>query len=476
MKQPARTLVVRRWINVSMAAAVAAWCSTACDRKPDSWKVPDMTALSPRLQPLFDKTRTICFGRFLVDVPASATIVFGPAQVEWPIGRYADRAAKMAQDIAHRRVQIEEERERASEIMQASDSMYGKVLEGSVPGHQIIFGSEKNRIYYRIQSYFPIGKDYYLQEAGTPDRETDSEKADGKGMERAIATLKTTARNLRPLAEDDVPTEPGLCIDGAFVPDPGRPIHERVTVGIRLKEFPDVHFSIDAHKNDRLVQDERDELLKRLDDARRDGERQGFGDWFAGITFFRRGPRKIGDWQGSEVLARKPAQKVEGMSHEFIFESVGFPNDPLHPLWEVQLDTGVKNNHNGQTPPSLTDEEAIALWDKLTSSIRVRPTVAKATSSQSNPRPVPLDEAVATGRPCPQSGWWQCAEEPLPVRGGRTQRFRRGERMPEVVLIGKPGLWQRIKREAPTYPRNTVWTLVAYDDADPDVAKRPQGD
>jgi hypothetical protein len=36
--------------------------------------------------------------------------------------------------------------------------------------------------------------------------------------------------------------------------------------------------------------------------------------------------------------------------------------------------TGVKDEARGQAQPSLTDKEAIARWDRLTSTIRVRPT------------------------------------------------------------------------------------------------------
>jgi starvation-inducible outer membrane lipoprotein len=43
-------------------------CLNACDRMPQSLRMPNMTLLSPRLQPLFQQTKTVFFGRFVVEV------------------------------------------------------------------------------------------------------------------------------------------------------------------------------------------------------------------------------------------------------------------------------------------------------------------------------------------------------------------------------------------------------------------------
>src|SRR5690349_2016480 len=62
----------------------AALLLTACDPKPQQWKTSNMIALSPRLQPTFDKTKTVCFGRFMVEVPAATTVAWGGADI--PLG------------------------------------------------------------------------------------------------------------------------------------------------------------------------------------------------------------------------------------------------------------------------------------------------------------------------------------------------------------------------------------------------------
>jgi hypothetical protein len=139
------------------------------------------------------------------------------------------------------------------------------------------------------------------------------------------------------------------------------------------------------------------------------------------------------------------------------------------------MQTGVANNAAGATKPSLTDEEAIAVWDKITSTIRVRPTSStpeKTAGSSTQPH-APLGELAATGRVCPQSGWWE-PDESGETQGSRRQHIKAGERMPHVVSLGEPSLWQKLKGERPSYRTATVWKLVGYGDppVQADVAAR----
>jgi hypothetical protein len=60
----------------------------------------------------------------------------------------------------------------------------------------------------------------------------------------------------------------------------------------------------------------------------------------------------------------------------------GVASDMLRPYVAINLHSGVKDNEKVGQPPSLNDDEAVALWDKLTSSIRVRPTVDTAAPEQ----------------------------------------------------------------------------------------------
>ena len=344
----------------------------ACDGVPSTLRKPDMTALSPRLQPLFGKTKTVCFGQFVLDLPATAAVVYGPAEIDADINRYPGDARKIEEYVNERLKKIEEDRDLilldAKEQILGNGSMYGKVIDGAVPGQKQVIGASQGA--YRIHSYVPIGRDIFVLESSHINPKGDE-------LQREITHINTVATRLRGRADDEVPSEPGSCIDGGFVAGPAE--FENVTLGVRLSEFPDVHFSIRVSKN-LLYLSEVSELESRLKRGEQAARLEGDGAFYARIKFFRRAPRKLGAWNGFEALARKPARKDASESHEFLCYSIGALNDTLQPVLDVQLDTGVQGNSSAGKPPSITDEEAVALWDKLLGSLRPRPAGPKTSA------------------------------------------------------------------------------------------------
>ena len=197
---------------------------------------------------------------------------------------------------------------------------------------------------------------------------------DKEKYERTIEELNSLARLMRPRKELEIPSIPGVCIEDGFVMEPAESMREYVTLGIRMDEYPDVHFSMaTTNKMKWVSSDALEPLLKQGEEnARANGQ----GAWYDRIKNLRKGQRQLGQWKGFEILARLPAQKVEGPSHEFKYLSQGQPKNPNLPMLELELHTGVHGNKVGSTDPSLSDEEAVLLWDKLTNSIRIRPTTS----------------------------------------------------------------------------------------------------
>jgi hypothetical protein len=424
------------------ALFAAAICTNACDATPKSLKRSTMTTLPDRLKSLFETTKTVCFSQFLVVVPATATVVFGHADVDYPIEYYPGEGDKVAERVAAQFGEVEKERRFLDKDDITKLSMFGKSVDGAMPGQKLVFGS-KDHVFYSIDSFIPIGKDLFVQHAST-----------AVSKDEAITSLNTVASRLRLRADNEVPSEPGACIEGGFVAL--QPEFERASVGVRLREFPDVHFSVEVIKNQGYLV-ESSALEPRLKRAEQDG-----GRWYSRIKFFRRGARELSHWKGFEVLARKPAQEGSTESHQFAFVSLGALHDPLQPKLDVQLDTGVRDDKTASVKPSLTDEEAVALWDKLTSSIRVRPTGDVATQSNVPPAKTQLGEFVDTGHTCPQTGWWQCSDGGV-ISGGRRRHFGAGQSMPHAVLLDKPSAWQMFTGQRPTREIATVWELVEYD-------------
>jgi hypothetical protein len=449
---------------VTCACAVLSMLA-ACDSSA-KWKTPNMTLLTPRLQSMFEKTKTVCFGRFLVDVPALATTAWGGTDIPLGVTVYPSGVDEV--NALEQKFIDELKSEKAIylnkiPLLISIDSVAqpeGKVVTG-YDGFEALKD-------LRISGFFRWQENAFIVDARPlMDRK-----------DQVIADIKSIAGRLRPHAEEDIPAEPGNCIDGAFLPDEPAVAHEGelVRVGFRLKEFPDTHISIFVSPSSPNYSqgDSLEWLLDRLE-KRQMAEDPNHPN--LKTKYFRRGARQIHNWDnGFEVASRTPELPETHSIHSFIMHFRGVPSDPLRPFLDVEMETGVHDNAAGAIRPSLTDEEAIAVWDKITSTIRVRPTTSAAVkTSQANQASLrPLGELAATGRTCPQSGWWQ-AEKSGKAREGERRHVKKGEVMPHAMAVGELSLWQKLKKEQPEYWTATMWKLISYDEAPAEVDAHKAG-
>ncbi|MGW8389319.1 T6SS immunity protein Tli4 family protein [Pseudoduganella sp. HUAS MS19] len=330
-------------------------------------------AFTNRIVGLFGATRTVCVGRVVLEVPADSDVTYGPARLPYPIERWPGHGERFDEILNKRLVEIAQDGSRARGPLAMNDSMFGKAINGSVADQRIVFGAAKaTGSFYSIESIQKVGQDLYMQKT----------TAYGNAYQEAVTQLNRVAPLLRPRLEDEVPSEPGICLDGAFIMAPPSSLYEAVTLGVRLRRFPDVHFSIEMITKDQNVED--DSLEARTAAAEIEARRLGAGVWYDRVKIFRRGARKIGSWMGSEFLARKPGIGHVKGSHEFAYFSHGEPGNAMTPAIDIELDTGVKGNKASGMESSLTDEEALYLWDKITSSIRPWPFVASQRRKPSN--------------------------------------------------------------------------------------------
>lgn len=318
---------------------------------------------TPRIDQLFENTRSVCIGRFLIDVPVDAEVVYGPAEVPYPVRVYRDKAADLDKLVADRLAEVHGEGLPAYGALAAKDSMVGKMIDGAAPGQKIIFGiSRASSAFYMVASYAQSGADIFMQEAEAMSAPEQYQKI--------VQELNAMALLFVSRHDQGVPVEPGVCIEDGFIRDAGHSMYEMVTLGVRLPGFNDVHFSLSATNKDVLVPS--DALEPRLRQGEKIASAQGQSAWYSRIKVLRKGPRSISRWKGFEILARKPAQETEDESHEFAFLSQGEPNNPVLPVLDLAMHSGVEGNKTGGAKPSVTDAEAVAIWDRLTNSIRVR--------------------------------------------------------------------------------------------------------
>ena len=444
-------MMKRLLIGLLALAALA-----ACDRPNpmSSLSKPNMTALSPKLQKLFEKTRPVCFGRFVIDVPAGAEIAWGPAHVDYPIVSYSGQADKIPVEIKAKLDAY------AAEKHMTEPSMLVEVRDGPNPESKIIVGytDRLDDIFVEINAYLRLPPHAFVM--------TEKDISTGEWRDVVTEFTDVTSR-LRVRADDEIPSEPGLCIESGFVAETEGKYHEHFSIGFRI--LPDVHMSILAIKKTRAIESDSLEYFeKSFDKGRKDAQRLGAGTDYARIQWLRKGRRVLIDQPAFEAGARYPASKAS--SHEFVLRTLPELNNPFKPRFDITLDTGAVGDQPGKTAPSLTDEEVVALWDKLLGSIRPRPATPPKAAEPIPPRPdgsagLPLGTQVSSRYSCPQSGVWECAAD-VPIDGPKQRFIEAFQPLPHGFAIepaaglkGKLGAKRRETREI-------TWTLVAYEETE----------
>ena len=130
-------------------------------------------------------------------------------------------------------------------------------------------------------------------------------------------------------------------------------------------------------------------------------QKRYLGGRYPKLTTLREGKRTVGIWQGEESLVRR----ADG-THDFEWEAVSKERSTLHPARiGAKMYTKVAANRIGAADQaSLTDDEAIALWDRLLDAVRFRVNAPPTQTSA----PV----TVRSGEITPLTGLWRASLPP----------------------------------------------------------------
>lgn len=284
-------------------------------------------------------------------------------------------------------------------------------------------------------------------------------------FKEVLAELQTNVlSNLHARHPDDIPSQPGFCLKGGFIKNDGsHPHYESAGMSFKFAQWPGVLVTLQTMTVTRLGEMK---LLQRMDSG---PVPEAFKDLVRGIRFIRRGERSINGRDGEEMLSTVPSGNGYHL-HDFRWEAHGTNlNDPLKPTVIVDLESGMRRGDDGApVRPRLTDEQAVALFDAIANSVRLRPVDDAVSANMSTPI-APLGTLARTGTPCPQTGWWTCPEAVAnEIEGGHRQRFEAGTAMPVAKVLPKRSFLERLSGRQRTHDVNTVWKLIAYDaDADP---------
>ncbi|UVW27625.1 T6SS immunity protein Tli4 family protein [Massilia sp. H6] len=321
--------------------------------------VPTPVKLSPRLHALFEKTKILCFGRYAIEVPKDAQLVWGSASFPSDI-EIVSGGLEKAKRTAEEKIAKLKWKDGSADITYngpgpIDDSWQMRYYESE---------SAKRYALYFFDTYISKGNLTFVLGDATEDSETES---------TVIARQLARATSLRLRAVEEIPTEPGFCIDHGFMTGDRYRDQEQVNAGIYLPSFPDITFSISSNKDAYADYDKAEfEKMKHSELsllARIKGAQKTQGALYPKRDVLREGKREVQHWQGEESLIRRP----DG-THDFEWAFVGTPTDVANPSsFHVAMFTKVEANMVGAAKAaSVSDDEAVALWDKLLSGLKFR--------------------------------------------------------------------------------------------------------
>jgi hypothetical protein len=401
------------------------------------------------------KMKTACIGRFLIDMPEEAQVELGQARIHgFNIATFEESADEFEKRLASREAQIRAKPDRlggnrnleSTREVKTDSGITGKIF---VHSRSITEGTAANGLELERFRYEGVAVEALVHGAGVSiDLVADDYHPD------RIDNLSKLVAQLVPNPENKVPTESGFCIDGAYFRDPLTADQaEQITMFAGLPSHPDVDFMLILAAG--LKPDEQG-LLERASSSE---ELLSLGERMR-ISKLRAAPREISGLPGEE-LVELFVEENDARVHSFWWEVNGTEDDILIPHVVFKMNTG--KSDNGPVPSSLSDGAALGLWDKITSSIRLRSATPRSNNAVEQSS-IPIGTYALAGEQCPQSGWWLCGDggNGIGVLGGQRQYIKKGEPMPQALLLPPPTLWDRVRGLQPSYEskNRTTWKLV----------------
>ena len=402
----------------------------------------DPVKISERFQQLFAKTKIICLGRYAMEVPQEAEIVWGsmgfPSEFDIVRGGVNGARERINSDIS----KIAGKAKLKNQTIDLTYNQAGPVKDS----WQIRWREDKNSRYDLLmtRTYISRGDTTFITGWLTGSDTME------------IAKQAYVAKNLRLRSAEEIPYEPGFCIDEAFISDNLYADEESAHAGIYFPSLPDINFSISSSKNS--YQDYPDfeaykpklSLLYRIQ-----GAKDIQGAFYPSRTVLREGKRDVQHWHGEESLIRR-----KDGTHDFEWAFVGTPRDVANPSeYSARMYSKVAHNTVGAAAQaSVTDDEAVALWDKLLSGLKFRVQVPGAPEGsyyqKSNkpitPPPPPAPVVWLRHQLCPKDGYYKLVvDDPAyPYQGYLKKQGPSAERagsMFDINVVTEPEFFNKAR-------------------------------
>lgn len=417
------------------------WIGVSAMNWHDKSKVAKMT----------EKMKTVCVGRFLIDLPASAEVSLGRAYVDgFDIEAQAETEESFRARIAAREAELtgakNELGRKSLELAQAINvnGFAGKIfMSGRWHTYGFEYGVRKDSEFVELNGY--------VHKHGISFTFTSKDYIPGfaKNLPKLISQLRLVGSN-------EIPTADGFCLDQGMLVDPlSAEQRERIVMFAALPGHPDIAIAFSTMAG---LKPQRSLLARNAAAAA--------GDPFyirAAFTTLREGARAINGLSGEE-LALRVRELNFTTNYTFDWEMTGKRDDVFAPLLTLELESGIRPRAGSKpVQSSLSEAAMVELWDKISSSIRVRRSQPPAAKQVPTPGPT-IGAVVQAGDSCPASGWWQCSDggARMQVLGGARQFIRHGQKVPQALLLPPQTIWEKVRGIQPSYESKTptTWKLV----------------
>ena len=437
-------------LTLAFFAALALAMPAAAQSQGDSMK--------PAPQP-----NTYCLGRFLVDLPNDAEIVAQTAEYRWD----KIKVEQQPSSKAFQEMIAEKERTLRETKHKTEPSLLKHISRSNGDNSVVMVFWEKpfSRHVLETETYRWLNGFRYLMK----------DEASSDKLPQAIEMANRTLSELRYRAPKEIPAEPGFCVEqGFFAGEPAMPHYEYAYVHFRLKAHPDVIVTATTRM---VMKEDHEGLLDRIDRKSKD---VGLLELLNKIKVLRRGKHPTRDIPGEDYLQSIPTGETFS-THTFFWESIAQAKSLYAPEISVEFESG-KINIGGYSAPSVTDRQAIELFDSIVNSIRVRPVSGPVSASDGTPSAPRAPESQAANQRlalrttlpsvsvCPQPGFWQCVQPT--VVGANRRFFSAGETLSSVLVPSKRSILQHLTGKPTDELAETRWELVSYDRPAPSVSGR----
>ncbi len=292
---------------------------------------------------------THCFGRFLIDLPPQAEVRAGYYLWGDNIEALDETPAALAAKINQR------EQELRSQQHDTKGSMFVRRYDlGKGSTGILSWASDASIESYYLYAYAvsePVWQPYYWRIEMEPDREP-----------RGIEIAKNLVRDLRSREPSEIPTEPGFCIDRGYIAGDHFQ-SERFDIGVTFPDHPGAHFEFTSSTGA-----EENRLLDRVS-----GFLAGAARMVLGIETLRK--RERGGAVPADEYLLASTDKGQRI-YTFAWEAQGKDDSIIEPNISAALGVLQRSpDSNGRlpAPPFKSDKEALAFWDTIIGSVRLRP-------------------------------------------------------------------------------------------------------